>query len=142
MKRLARQATTHCMTGCATGEVSGMVVAGLAGWPAGPSIDISVALAFVFGYALTIWPLVRSGVTFRAAVGLAFAADTVSVVVMEAIDNLTIVIIPGAMSAGLGDPLFWATLLGGFVLGWGTTYPVNRWLIRRGRGHALVHGVH
>jgi hypothetical protein len=142
LDRLARQATTHCLTGCAIGEVLGMVIAGIAGLAAGPAVALSIALAFVFGYGLTIWPLLSSGSTLSAALGLAFAADTVSITVMEAIDNATVLLVPGAMAAGLGDLLFWATLAGGFVIAWFVTYPVNRWLIARGRGHAVVHNAH
>jgi hypothetical protein len=140
--RLARQATTHCLTGCAIGEVLGMVIAGLAGLGAGPAVALSIALAFVFGYGLTIWPLLSAGSSLPTAVGLAFAADTLSITVMETIDNATVLVVPGAMSAGLGDLLFWATLAGGFVIAWLVTFPINRWLIARGRGHAVVHGSH
>jgi hypothetical protein len=140
--RLARQATTHCLTGCAIGEVAGMVVSGLAGLGATASIAISILLAFVFGYGLTLWPLLRSGMRAGAAGRLAIASDTISITVMEAIDNLTILVVPGAMAAGLGDLLFWLSLAGGFALAWVITYPVNRWLIARGRGHAVIHGAH
>jgi hypothetical protein len=142
LDRLARQATTHCLTGCAIGEVLGMVIAGIAGLAAGPAVVLSIALAFVFGYGLTMRPLLSSGSSLSGALGLAFAADTVSITVMEAIDNATVLLVPGAMAAGLGDPLFWAALAGGFVIAWLVTYPVNRWLIARGRGHAVVHGAH
>jgi hypothetical protein len=140
--RLARQATTHCLTGCAIGEVAGMIVSGLAGLGTGASIGVSILLAFVFGYGLTIWPLLRAGMPAGRAGRLAIASDTVSITVMEAIDNLTIVVVPGAMAAGLGDLLFWVSLAGGFALAWVITYPVNRWLIGRGRGHAVIHGAH
>jgi hypothetical protein len=142
LDRLARQATTHCLTGCAIGEVLGMVIAGLAGLPATPAVALSVALAFVFGYGLTMRPLIAGGTGLRTALGLALAADTVSITVMETIDNATILIVPGAMEAGLGDILFWAALAGGFAIAWLVTYPINRWLIARGRGHAVVHGSH
>jgi hypothetical protein len=142
LDRLARQATTHCLTGCAIGEVLGMVVAGLVGLSAGVAVALSIALAFVFGYGLTMRPLLAGGTGLRAALGLAFAADTVSITVMEAIDNATVLIVPGAMDAGLGDILFWAALAGGFAIAWLVTYPINRWLIARGRGHAVVHGSH
>jgi hypothetical protein len=140
--RLARQATTHCLTGCAIGEVLGMVIAGLASLPAAAAVALSIGLAFVFGYGLTIWPLLSSGTALRGALGLALAADTVSITVMEVIDNVTIVVVPGAMEAGIGDLLFWAALAGGFAIAWLVTYPVNRWLIARGRGHAVVHNAH
>ncbi len=142
VSRLARQATTHCLTGCAIGEVTGMAISGVVGLSQGPSFVLSIALAFVFGYSLTMWPLLRAGRTLRSALGLAFASDTVSITVMEAVDNATILVVPGAMAAGLGDALFWAALAGGFVVAWFITYPVNRWLIGRGRGHAVVHGQH
>ena len=138
--RLARQATTHCLTGCAIGEVLGMAISGVAGLATAPSVALSIALAFVFGYGLTIGPLLQADTALPAALGLAFASDTVSITVMELVDNATILVVPGAMTAGLGDVLFWATLAGGFVIAWFVTYPVNRWLIARGRGHAVVHG--
>jgi len=140
--RLARQATTHCLTGCAIGEVAGMVVSGAAGLGPTASVAVSIALAFFFGYGLTVWPLVRAGTPPARAGRLALASDTVSITVMEAIDNATVLVVPGAMTAGLGDLLFWASLAGGFVLAWLITYPVNRWLIARGRGHAVIHGGH
>ncbi|TAJ99371.1 MAG: DUF4396 domain-containing protein [Chloroflexota bacterium] len=142
LDRLARRATTHCLTGCAIGEVLGMVIAGLVGLPAGPAVALSVALAFVFGYGLTMRPLLAGGTGLRAALGLALAADTISITVMETVDNATLLIVPGAMDAGLGDLLFWAALAGGFAIAWVVTYPINRWLIARGRGHAVVHGSH
>ena len=142
LDRLARQATTHCLTGCAIGEVLGMVIAGLVGLPAGPAVALSVGLAFVFGYGLTMRPLLAGGTGLRAALGLALAADTISITVMETVDNATLLLVPGAMDAGLGDILFWAALAGGFAIAWFVTYPINRWLIARGRGHAVVHGTH
>jgi len=142
LDRLARQATTHCLTGCAIGEVLGMLIAGFVGLAAGPAIALSVALAFVFGYGLTMWPLLSAGTALRSALGLALAADTISITVMEVVDNLTLLVVPGAMDAGLDSLLFWAALAGGFAIAWVVTYPVNRWLIARGRGHAVVHGAH
>ena len=119
-----------------------MVIAGIAGLAAGPAVALSVALAFVFGYGLTMWPLLSAGTALRAALGLAFAADTISITVMEVVDNAVILLVPGAMEAGLDSLLFWAALAGGFAIAWVITYPVNRWLIARGRGHAVVHGAH
>jgi hypothetical protein len=140
--RLARQATTHCLTGCAIGEVLGMLIAGTVGLAAAPAVALSVGLAFVFGYALTMWPLLQAGTALRAALGLALAADTISITVMEVVDNGVILLVPGAMEAGIDSLLFWGALAVGFAVAWVVTYPVNRWLIARGRGHAVVHGSH
>ena len=140
--RLARRATTHCLTGCAIGEVLGMLIAGFVGLPVGPAVALSVGLAFVFGYGLTMWPLLSAGTALRAALGLALAADTISITVMEVVDNAVILLVPGAMEAGIDSLIFWAALAVGFAVAWVVTYPVNRWLIARGRGHAVVHGAH
>ncbi|MCI0581879.1 MAG: DUF4396 domain-containing protein [Chloroflexi bacterium] len=142
LDRLARQATTHCLTGCAIGEVLGMVIAGLTGLAAGPAVALSVALAFVFGYGLTMRPLLAGGTGLRAALGLALAADTISITVMEVVDNGIILVVPGAMDAGIDSLLFWGALAIGFAVAWLVTYPINRWLIARGRGHAVLHGAH
>ena len=142
LNRLALQATTHCLTGCAIGEVLGLVIATALGWDDISSIGLAVALAFVFGYALTIGPLVRGGLGLRGALGLAFAADTVSIVVMEITDNAIILAVPGAMAAGVLDPLFWGSLALALAVAFVVALPVNRWLIARGRGHAAVHGRH
>lgn len=142
LTRLAVTATLHCLTGCAIGEVLGMVLATWWGWANTPSVVLSVALAFVFGYSLTMAPVLRAGVGIRRAVAVAFAADTVSITVMEVTDNAFILAVPGAMSAGLGDALFWWSLLASLVVAFAVTVPVNRMLIGRGRGHAVVHAYH
>jgi hypothetical protein len=136
--RSAVQATLHCLTGCAIGEVLGMVVATAFGWGNVTSVAVSVALAFLFGYALTVRPVLRAGVAMRRAVGVAFASDTVSIATMEVVDNAFIAIVPGALAAGLGDGLFWWSLGLSLVIAFGLTVPVNRWLIACGRGHAVV----
>jgi len=142
LNRLAASATTHCMTGCAIGEVLGMVIAQAAGWGTAASIAIAVVLAFFFGYSLTMLPLLRSGLAFAAATRLALAADTASITVMEIVDNAIILVIPGAMSAGLGSFLFWGSMAVALGIAWVAAFPVNRWLIARGRGHAAVHQHH
>ena len=142
LNRLAVQATTHCLIGCGIGEVLGLVIATALGWTTFASIALAVVLAFVFGYALTLRPLLGSGMSLRAAAGLAFAADTVSITVMEIVDNGIILFIPGAMDAGLDSLLFWGSLALALAIAWVVAFPVNRWLIARGRGHAVVHGSH
>jgi hypothetical protein len=140
--RLARSATVHCLTGCAIGEVLGLVIATALGWHDLPSVILAIALAFVFGYGLTIRPLVSSGIPLRQAGRLAFASDTLSIVTMEVVDTVIVLAIPGAMAAGLVDPLFWGSLAVALVVAGAVAYPVNRWLIARGKGHALVHEAH
>jgi hypothetical protein len=140
--REAVSATLHCLTGCAIGEVAGMVIATALGWSNLPSIVLSVVLAFVFGYSLTIRAVLRSGVVFGTAIGVALASDTVSIAVMELVDNAIVLVVPGAMAAGLGDRLFWASLAGSLVVAFVVTVPVNRWLIGRGKGHAVMHRYH
>lgn len=142
LNRLAASATTHCLTGCAIGEVLGFVIGTWRGWGNAGTIAVSIALAYVFGYALTLLPLVRGGVPLRRAAGLAFASDTVSITVMEIVDSLVVLVIPGAMDAGLGDALFWGSLALALAIAWCAAFPVNRWLIARGRGHAVVHAHH
>ena len=140
--RPAIQATLHCLTGCAIGEVLGMVIGTALGWSAGPTVVLAVALAFLFGYALTMRPLRRSGIDFRTALKLALAADTVSIAVMEIIDNAVMLTVPGAMEAGLASPVFWASLAFALAVAFVLTVPVNRWLISRGKGHAVTHQHH
>ncbi|WIE76930.1 DUF4396 domain-containing protein [Curtobacterium sp. MCSS17_007] len=139
---MAAQATLHCLTGCAIGEVLGMVVGTALGFHDAGTIVLSIALAFVFGYALTMRGVVRTGLGFGAALKVALAADTVSIAVMEVIDNTAIVAIPGAMDAQLDQWLFWGSLALSLALAFVVTTPVNRWMISRGLGHAVVHGHH
>jgi hypothetical protein len=142
LTRLAVAATLHCLTGCAIGEVLGMVLATWWGWGNGASVALAAALAFLFGYSLTMAPVLRAGVPFRQAVGVALAADTVSILVMEIVDNGFILTVPGAIGAGLADFLFWTSLTLSLVIAFLITVPVNRWMIGRGRGHAVVHAYH
>jgi Domain of unknown function (DUF4396) len=142
LNRLAVSATVHCLTGCAIGEVLGMVIGTALGWSNGTTIVASIVLAFLFGYALTSLPLLRAGLPLRRVVSLAFASDTLSITTMEIVDTLIIVLIPGAMAAGLGDPLFWGSLAVALLIAGGFAFPVNRWLLARGKGHAVVHEYH
>jgi hypothetical protein len=138
----AISATLHCLTGCAIGEILGMVLATWWGWANAPSIGLSVALAFLFGYSLTMRPVLRAGVGLRRALGVALAADTVSIGVMEVVDNAFILAVPGALAANLSDALFWWSLGVSLVVAFAVTVPVNRIMIARGRGHAVVHSYH
>jgi len=140
--RLALQATTHCLTGCAIGEVSGMVIGTALAWGDFATIALSVLLAFFFGYALTMRPLLASGIGLRRASRLALAADTVSIAVMEITDNAILLLIPAAMDAQLDEPLFWGSLAVALAIAGVVAFPVNRWMIGRGQGHAVVHGAH
>lgn len=142
LTRTAISATLHCLTGCAIGEVLGMMLATWWGWADAPSIGLAVALAFLFGYSLTMFPVLRAGVGLKAAVGIALAADTVSILVMEIVDNAILLVVPGAMDAGLLDVLFWGALAVALAIAFAITVPVNRALIARGRGHAVVHQYH
>ena len=142
LTRLAVSATLHCLTGCAIGEVLGMVIGTALGWSDGATIVLAVILAFFFGYSLTIAPVLRSGLPLRAALGVAFAADTLSITVMEIIDNAVMLIVPGAMMAGLDSLLLWGSLAFALLVAFVVTVPVNRWLIARGKGHAVVHQYH
>jgi hypothetical protein len=142
LNRLALSATVHCLTGCAIGEVLGMVLATWWGWGDVTSIVLAVVLAFFFGYGLTSLRLLRAGMSVREGAPLAFASDTASITTMEIVDNLFILIVPGAISAGLGDPLFWWSLAIGLLIAGVVAYPVNRWLVARGKGHAAMHAHH
>jgi hypothetical protein len=139
---MAAQATLHCLTGCAIGEVLGMVIGTSLGFHNFGTVVLSIILAFIFGYALTMRGVLRAGVGFRTAVTVALAADTISIAVMEIIDNAAILVIPGAMDAGVTSALFWFSLAGALVLAFFVTTPVNKWMISRGRGHAVVHAYH
>jgi Domain of unknown function (DUF4396) len=142
LNRLAASATTHCLTGCAIGEVLGFIIGTALGWGDFQTIALAVVLAFFFGYLLTSLPLFRSGLTLREIVPIALAADTISITIMEIVDNGVLLLIPGAMEAGLGDALFWWSLALALAVAWVITFPVNRWMIARGRGHAVVHEHH
>jgi hypothetical protein len=142
LNRTAFAATWHCLTGCAIGEVLGLVIATAFDWDNVASIAIAVVLAFFFGYSLTLRPLVAGGVPLRQAARVALAADTVSITVMEIVDNAFVLLVPGAMEAGLGDFLFWWSLGVGLFIAFWAAFPVNRALIARGRGHAAVHADH
>lgn len=140
--RLAFSATLHCLTGCGIGEVLGLVIASALGWHDLPSIALAVVLAFIFGYGLTLRPLLAGGMSFAQAAKLAFAADTLSIAVMEIVDNAILLLIPGAMDAGLTSLLFWGSLAFALIVAFAVAFPVNLWLIRRGKGHAVVHNHH
>lgn len=142
LNRTALSATLHCLTGCGIGEVLGMVIGTGLGWGAGATTALAVALAFLFGYSLTLLPLLRAGMTLRSALGLALAADTASIAVMEIVDNAVMLAVPGAMGGGLGNPLFWGSLAVALLLAAMAAFPLNRWLIARGWGHAMVHAHH
>jgi Domain of unknown function (DUF4396) len=142
LTRLAVSATLHCLTGCAIGEVLGLVLATWWGWSDAPSIALAVALAFLFGYAFTIVPVLRSGLALKAAIGVALAADTLSILTMEIVDNAIILAIPGVMDAGLDSLLFWGSLAFALAAAFVVALPVNRALIARGKGHAVVHQYH
>ena len=142
LNRTALSATIHCLTGCAIGEVLGLVIGTALGWGTAQTIILAVALAFLFGYGLTMLPLLRSGMAFGTAAGLALASDTASITLMEIVDNAIMLVIPGAMDAPLSSPLFWGSLAAALVIAGAFAFPLNRWLIARGRGHALVHAHH
>jgi hypothetical protein len=142
LNQLALSATVHCLTGCAIGEVLGMAIGTALGWSNGATIVASIVLAFFFGYALTSLPLLRAGLSPRRVAPLAFASDTLSITTMEIVDTLIIVLIPGALAAELGDPLFWGSLAVALLIAGGFAFPVNRWLLARGKGHAVVHQYH
>jgi len=140
--RTAVNATLHCLTGCAIGEVLGLVLATWWGWHDAASIALAVGLAFVFGYALTIQPVMAAGLSFKQAIRIALAADTLSILVMEIVDNAIILAVPGAMDAGLASGLFWGALAFALAVAFVVTVPVNRAMISRGKGHAVAHEFH
>jgi hypothetical protein len=142
LNRLALSATVHCLTGCAIGEVLGMMLATWWGWGNAASIALAVVLAFCFGYGLTSLPLLRSGIPLRRVAPLALASDTASIATMEVVDNVFLLAVPGALAAGLGDALFWWSLVVALLIAGAVAYPLNRWLISRGKGHAVVHAHH
>jgi formate/nitrite transporter FocA (FNT family) len=142
LNRLAISATTHCLTGCAIGEVVGMAIATALGWSNLAQTLLAIVLAYFFGFGLTAWPLVRAGLGPRSVVSTALAADTVSITIMEAIDNLTVVVIPNAINAGLGDALFYGSIAAGFTIAYPVAFLANRYMIARGKGHAVAHQQH
>jgi len=144
LERMALSATLHCLTGCAIGEVVGVIIGTALGWSNGPTLLLAILLAFVFGYSLTSLPLLRAGLALAVVAPIAFASDTLSIAVMELVDNAIILVIPGAMDAGLDDVLFWGSLSFALFIAGFFAYPVNRWLLQRGKGHAAVHatGIH
>jgi hypothetical protein len=141
---MAFTATLHCLTGCALGEVAGMAIGTALGFSDLGTVALAVGLAFLFGYTLTSWPLLRSGMALAAVVPIALSVDTVSIATMEIVDNAIMLLVPGAMDAGLGDPLFWGTLGVALAIAGLAALPVNRWLLKRGKGHAVMHetGIH
>ncbi|MEU2390350.1 DUF4396 domain-containing protein [Streptomyces sp. NPDC007369] len=139
---MAAKATLHCLTGCAIGEILGMVIGTALLWGNVETMVLAISLAFLFGYSFTLFAVLRAGLDFRSAVKVALAADTVSIAVMELVDNGIIALTPGAMDAHLTDGLFWGALLGGFAVAFLITTPVNKWMIGRGKGHAVVHAYH
>jgi hypothetical protein len=142
LNKTAFNATLHCLTGCAIGEVVGMVIATAASWDTWPSIILSVVLAFVFGYSLTMRPLLKHGLDIKKAIKLALASDTASIATMEFADNAFILVVPNAINAGLNTFLFWSSLLVSLAVAFGVAYPLNRYLISRGKGHAVMHEHH
>lgn len=139
LNRIAFAATWHCLVGCAIGEILGMVISTALGWAAGPSIALSIVLAFLFGYSLSMRPLLAHGLGFRRSAKVALASDTASITVMEMVDNAFILAIPAAIHAGLDTWLFWWSLLFSLVLAFAAAFPLNRYLISKGKGHALHH---
>jgi Domain of unknown function (DUF4396) len=142
LNRLAISATTHCLTGCAAGELVGMVIATALGWGDAASIALAVGLAYLFGFSLTALPLARAGLAAGVVVSTALAADTISITIMELIDNLTVLLVPGAMEAGLDEPLLYASIAAGFAIAYPFAFLANRYLIARGKGCALAHQHH
>jgi hypothetical protein len=142
LNRLAFSATVHCLSGCAVGEVLGMIIGTALGWSNLATIFLAVGLAFLFGYTFTSIPLLRSGMALATVIPLALASDTISIAIMEIVDNAIMLLIPGAMDVGLGDVGFWAALAASLLIAGAAAYPVNRWLISRGKGHAVVHQHH
>jgi hypothetical protein len=136
---MAANATLHCLTGCAIGEIAGLMIGTALGLSTAVTIALAVALAFLFGYTLSTLPLIQAGLGFFAALSVVFAADTLSIAVMEIVDNLVMAIIPGAMDAGLVNPIFWLGMMSALTVAFIAAFPVNRYLIDKGKGHALTH---
>ncbi len=142
LNKLAASATTHCLIGCGIGEILGMVISSRLGWAAMPSVALAIGLAFLFGYGLSMLPLLKSAMPFGKVLGLALAADTASITTMEIVDNAFILAVPGAIHAELNSVLFWASLLASLAVAFAVAFPLNRWLISRGKGHAVMHEHH
>ena len=139
---MALSATLHCLTGCAIGEILGLVIGTAVGLSTGWTILLALSLAFLFGYTLSTLPLLRAGLGLGSALAVVLAADTLSIATMELVDNLVMAVIPGAMEAGLVNPVFWSAMMIALTAAFFAAYPVNRHLLRRGKGHALTHGFH
>jgi hypothetical protein len=142
LNRLGVSATNHCLTGCVIGEVTGMFIATALGWGDVASVALAVGLAFVFGFSLTARPLVKAGLAAGTVISTALAVDTLSITIMEVIDNVFVVLVPGALDAGVDDPLIYGSIAGGFIIAYPFAFLANRYLISRGKGHALVHEYH
>lgn len=142
LKKTSFMATLHCLTGCAIGEVIGMSLGSFFGWPNIETVIVSIILAFVFGYSLTLIPILKTGMNLKKALSIAFAADTVSITIMEIVDNAIMIVIPGAMDAPITSPFFWGSLVFALVVAFIAAFPVNMFLISKGRGHAAVHSMH
>lgn len=142
INKTAVSATLHCLTGCAIGEITGLIIGTAFGLSNSVTIAISIGLAFLFGYTLSLMPILKAGVALSLAMGVVFAADTLSIATMELVDNSVMAVVPGAMNAGLVNPLFWLTLSLALVAAFFAAFPVNRYLLQRGKGHALVHEYH
>lgn len=142
INKTAVSATLHCLTGCAIGEIMGLIIGTVLGLSNVVTIAIAVTLAFIFGYSLSLIPILKAGIALSSAIGIVFAADTLSIATMEIVDNTVMAIVPGAMEAGIVNPLFWATLALALTVAFFAAYPVNRYLLQRGKGHALVHEYH
>ncbi|MGH8412141.1 MAG: DUF4396 domain-containing protein [Pseudomonas sp.] len=142
LNRTAISATLHCLTGCAIGEILGLIIGQWLGWSNSQTIVLAVILAFIFGYILSLRPVLKAGVALTTALGLVLAADTLSIATMEIVDNAVMAMIPGAMGAGLSNPLFWGSMAASLVAAFIAAFPVNRFLLARGKGHALMHQYH
>jgi hypothetical protein len=142
LNSMAANATLHCLTGCAIGEILGLMIGTALGLANAATIPLSIALAFVFGYTLSTLPLLQAGLGFFASLSVVFAADTLSIAVMEVTDNLVMLVIPGAMEGGLVNPVFWIGMIIALTAAFFAAYPVNRYLINKGKGHALAHEHH
>ena len=142
LRSTAISATLHCLTGCAIGEITGLLIGTALGWHAATTTIVAIALAFLFGYSLSLLPLLRSGLSFTAAVPVVLAADTLSILTMEVVDNVIMLLIPGAMISGLVNPIFWIAMAIALTVAFFAAVPVNYFLLKRGKGHALVHQYH